>query len=186
MFELVNLDELEKLSEMLHSVSDEQDADAAVVLLLRLTNQGFKLLLVKRVENPSDPWSGQMAFPGGKRDSEDENLKQTVIRETREETGINLGSCRFLGVTAVHEPAKMSELKILPYVALLEPEQSIRLNPKELECFIWVSLEELVQHRQTVRFNFGEYSAYKVGNNIVWGLTYRIIEDFLQILNNTG
>jgi hypothetical protein len=78
----------------------------------------------------------------------------------------------------------MSEMKILPYVILLEHEQSIRLNPAELECFIWVSLEELVQHRQTVRFDFGEYPAYVVGNNIVWGLTYRIIEDFLHALNH--
>ena len=156
MFKLVNLDDLERLSEMLRSVSDEQDADAAVALLIRPANQGLEILLVKRVENPSDPWSGQMAFPGGKRDSKDENLKRTVIRETREETGINLGSCRFLGVTAVHEPARMSEMKILPYIVLLKHEQSIRLNPKELECFIWVSLEELAQHRQTAKFNFGE------------------------------
>ena len=170
---------------MLRPISDEQDAGAAVALLLRRASQGFKILLVKRVENPSDPWSGQMAFPGGKRSSEDENLKQTVIRETKEETGLNLGSCRFLGVTAVHKPARMSEMKILPYVILLEHEPSIRLNPTELEYFFWVSLEELVQHRQTVKFDFGKFPAYGVRKNVVWGLTYRIIEDFLKTLNST-
>jgi 8-oxo-dGTP pyrophosphatase MutT (NUDIX family) len=87
---------IERLSRVLKPVSAEQDADAAVALLLNHANEGFRILFVKRAENPVDPWSGQMAFPGGKRNSEDLSLRQTVVRETLEETNVNLLRARAL------------------------------------------------------------------------------------------
>ena len=173
------VDNIEKLSKVLKPVSEGRDADAAVALLLKPVNQDLKIFFVKRVENPDDPWSGQMAPPGGKRDAKDQNLKQTVVRETLEETNINLlDRCRFLGVM---ETQRSYEMKILPFVVLLEHEPSIKLN-EELEEFVWISLEELVQHKGTVKFSFGEYPAYIVGNSIIWGLTYRILEKFVHTL----
>jgi len=165
---------------MLNPVSEEQDADAAVALLLKTVNQDFKVLFVKRVENPTDPWSGQMALPGGKRDSKDKDLKQTVVRETSEETNINLlHRCRFLGVMETLRSTQRPDMKILPFVILLEHEPSIKLN-EELEGFVWISLEELVRHKGTVKFSFGESPAYIVRNSVVWGLTYRILERFIN------
>ena len=180
---LVYADNMEKLSKALRPVSEEQDADAAVALMLKPTNKDFKILFVKRVENPADPWSGQMAFPGGKRDAEDENLKQTVVRETFEETNINLlDRCRFLGVLTALRSKPRPEMKILPFVILLDHEPSIKLNKKELEGFVWISLGELVQNKGTFQFSFGESPAYVVGSSVIWGLTYRILENFFRIL----
>ncbi len=174
------IDIAEKLSKMLNPVSEEQDADAAVALLLKTVNQDFKVLFVKRVENPTDPWSGQMALPGGKRDSKDKDLKQTVVRETSEETNINLlHRCRFLGVMETLRSTQRPDMKILPFVILLEHEPSIKLN-EELEGFVWISLEELVRHKGTVKFSFGESPAYIVRNSVIWGLTYRILERFIN------
>lgn len=174
------IDIAEKLSKMLNPVSEEQDADAAVALVLKTVNQDFKVLFVKRVENPTDPWSGQMALPGGKRDSKDKDLKQTVVRETSEETNINiLHRCRFLGVMETLRSTQRPDMKILPFVILLEHEPSIKLS-EELEGFVWISLEELVRHKGIVKFSFGESPAYIVGNSIIWGLTYRILERFIN------
>ncbi len=176
------LDSIRKLSEVLKPVSEGQDADAAVALLLKTVDHTLKVLFVKRVENPADPWSGQMAFPGGKRDAKDKNLKQTVVRETSEETNINLlDHCRFLGAMEILRSTRRPEMKILPFVILLEHEPSIKVN-EELEGFVWISLEELVQHRGTVKFSFGEVPAYIVGNSVIWGLTYRILEKFVHTL----
>jgi len=58
----------EKLSTHLNS-TDFLDGNAAVVALLRECNQELELLFVKRTETPKDPWSGQIAFPGGKAQS---------------------------------------------------------------------------------------------------------------------
>ncbi|MFB0514725.1 MAG: CoA pyrophosphatase [Candidatus Bathyarchaeia archaeon] len=174
------IDIAEKLSKMLNPVSEEQDADAAVALLLKTVNQDFKVLFVKRVENPTDPWSGQMALPGGKRDSKDKDLKQTVVRETSEETNINLlHRGRFLGVMETLRSTERPDMKILPFVILLEHEPSIKLN-EELEGFVWISLEELVRHKGTVKFSFGESAAYVVRDFVIWGLTYRILERFIN------
>jgi len=180
---LVYVDIIEKLSKALKLVSEEQDADAAVALMLRPMNQNFKVLFVKRIENPTDPWSGQMAFPGGKRDAQDKHLKQTVVRETLEETNINLlDRCHFLGTLTAIRSTRRPEMKILPFVVLLDHKPLIKLNERELEGFVWVSLRGLVQNKGIAKFGFGEVPAYLIESNIIWGLTYRIIENFLQIL----
>jgi 8-oxo-dGTP diphosphatase len=167
---------------VLNPVSEDQEADAAVALLLKLMDQDLKLFVVKRVENPSDPWSGQMALPGGKRDAKDKNLKQTIVRETLEETNINLlDHCRFLGVMKPLRSTQRPKMKILPFVVLVEHEPLIKLN-EELEWFVWISLEELTEHKGTAKFSFGKFPAYIVGNIVIWGLTYRILEKFVNTL----
>ncbi len=180
---MILLGDLKKLSKVLTPVSEAQDAGAAVALLLKLTNQGIKALFVKRAETPADPWSGQMALPGGKRDSMDQSLKDTIVRETLEETNINLlHRCRFLGVMGTLESEIRPELKILPFVILLEHEPSIKLNV-ELKYFVWISPEELIRNRGIVKFSFGEFPAYVVGSNVIWGLTYNIFEGFIHRLD---
>ena len=179
------IDSIEKLSKVLKPVSEGQDANAAVALLLKPMDHDLKIFFVKRVENPADPWSGQMALPGGKRDAKDQNLKQTVVRETLEETNINLlDRCRFLGVMETQRSTPRPEMKILPFVILLEHEPSIKLN-EELERFVWISLKELVQHKGIVKFSFGEFPAYIIGNTVIWGLTYRILEKFIETLEHS-
>lgn len=173
---------VEKLSKALRPATDEQDANAAVVLLLKPMNQGFNALFVKRVENLTDPWSGQMAFPGGKRDLKDANLMETVVRETLEETGINLlNRCRFLGVLTALSSRPRPELKVLPFVVLLEHEPPIKLSKKELERFLWISLDEIIKHQGSARLSIGEVPAFVVGSTVIWGLTYRVLENFLDI-----
>ncbi len=158
------------------------NADAAVALLLKPMNRDFKILLVKRIENPSDPWSGQMAFPGGKRDPKDRNIKQTVIRETLEETNIDVTRCcRFLGVLENIRSTVRPELLVTPFIILLEDEPTIMLNT-ELEEYFWVSVRKLQKTRGTTRLPFGEVPAYLIDSHVIWGLTYRIIEKFAQIL----
>lgn len=124
-----------------------------------------------------------MALPGGKREPKDKNLKETVIRETLEETSINLlQNCQFLGVMRVFHSKPRPEIKVLPFVILTENEPSITLNEKELEEYFWIPLEELVRNRTTAKFSFGEVPAFIVGSTIIWGLTYRIVENLIHCL----
>ncbi len=175
---------VENLSKMLKPESEVKAADAAVALVLRHVNRDFQILLVKRIESPSDPWSGQMAFPGGKRDSKDRDIKQTVVRETLEETNINLARrCRFLGVLENTRSSVNPKLVVTPFVALLEHNPTIMLN-RELEGYLWVSLKKLRESRGTARFSFGEVPAYFVEGNVVWGLTHGILEKFIQIFEH--
>jgi 8-oxo-dGTP pyrophosphatase MutT (NUDIX family) len=173
----------EKLSRTLKATK-VLDASAAVVVLLRVAGQDFEVLFVKRAETPTDTWSGQTALPGGKRDPDDRNLKDTVVRETSEETGINLlEGCRFLGAMEPLRSTQRPEMKILPFVVLQEEEQNIELN-EELTEYFWAPVKELVHNKGSVKFSFGEFPAYIIKNNIIWGLTYRILHNLLSLLSS--
>lgn len=179
--QLTHTDIIKKLTQHLGEVSDEQGANAAVALLIKgVTNPS--ILFVKRIHNPTDPWSGQIALPGGKRDGKDKNLKDTVIRETLEETGINLDRCRFLGAMSVQKSTPRPEIKVLPFVIFLEHEPAITLSKRELEKYVWIPIEQLAKSKATVTFSFGESPAYVINDTVIWGLTYRIIEELMQIL----
>jgi 8-oxo-dGTP diphosphatase len=178
-------DHVERLLRVLRPVSDEQEANAAVAMLLKPQNSEFSLLFVKRVNNPSDPWSGQVAFPGGKHDPTDLSLKQTVVRETLEETGISLlAGCRFLGVLTALMSRPRPDIRVLPFVVLFEREQPIKLNKDELEGFFWSPLKEIVRGKGQARLSFGDVPAYVVGSTVIWGLTYKMLEDFFRVFNS--
>ncbi len=174
---------LRKLTGSLKPFSEETQAVAAVALLLRDVEEELKLLVVKRVENPKDPWSGQMALPGGRRETKDRNLKETAIRETFEETGINLldDTC-FFGVLEPVKSAVRPDMKILPFIFLLDYDPEINLSPSELERYIWLTPKQLTENKGSTRFNFGTFPAYVIEDNVIWGLTYMILTRFLELL----
>jgi 8-oxo-dGTP pyrophosphatase MutT (NUDIX family) len=173
---------ISELSKMLKKTPEGLDVQAAVVVLLRVTNQEFQVLFVKRAKKSTDPWSGQTALPGGKRNPEDLDLKETVVRETLEETRINLlEKCCFLGAMEPLRSEQKPEMKIVPFVVLQEKEQAIKLN-KELAGYFWMSIKELSKHNGTVKNSFGEYPAYIIEKRIIWGLTYNILHKLLSLL----
>jgi 8-oxo-dGTP pyrophosphatase MutT (NUDIX family) len=175
---------IQRLAEMLKQKSEKLDANAAVVVLLRATNQDFQVLFVKRAKKSGDPWSGQTAFPGGKGSPEDRNLKETVTRETREETSINLAEgCRFLGAMEPVRSTKKPEMQILPFVVFLEEEQAIELN-EELTEYFWTPLKELSKYKGTAKFSFGEHPAYIIDKHVIWGLTYKILQNLLSLFSS--
>lgn len=171
---------LKSLSQKLRHSSAAQGAMAAVALLLRPANRDLRLLLVRRTKSLRDPWSGQMALPGGKRDSRDRNLKETITREVLEEVDIDLMSdCRFLGVLGNVRSTLKPRILVAPFVISLGYEPKIKLS-SELEGYMWILLEQLQVGRGTTKFPFGEYPSYRVEGNVVWGLTYRILEKFTE------
>lgn len=173
----------ERLSILLNLKYESLDAHAAVVVLIKSTSQGFQVLLVKRAERAGDPWSGQTALPGGKCDVDDKDLKATVVRETLEETGINLlVGCRFLGAMEAVRSTQKPEMMILPFVVFQEKDQTIKLNEELTEHF-WTPLSGLAKHRGAVKSSFGEHPAYIIENRIIWGLTYKIMQNLLSLLS---
>lgn len=177
---------IERLAEVLKQESEKLDANAAVVVLLKKDNHDVQVLFVKRAERSGDPWSGQTAFPGGKCNIEDCNLKDTVVRETLEETGMNLlEGCCFLGAMEAMRSTRKPEMRVLPFVVLLEKEQAIKLN-EELSEYFWVPLKELAKHNGTVKLSAEEQPACIIDSHIIWGLTYRILQQFLSLFSSTA
>lgn len=172
-------DILERIQSKLKTRGSE-DAKAAVAILFRQGPRGLELLLVKRAQIPSDPWSGDMAFPGGKRGPEDKDLMETARREVLEETGIELNELGFLGVMEAFFSTVRPDLGVLPHVFLVEGAPEVRLN-EELSSFMWVPLGELRGTVGRAKVKNMDVPVYHINGEVVWGLTHRMLGKLLEI-----
>jgi 8-oxo-dGTP pyrophosphatase MutT (NUDIX family) len=156
-----------------------ENANAAVAILFRRAEGELELLLVKRAEVPDDPWSGDMAFPGGKRIPQDRDIMHTVIREVREETNIDLEANLFLGKMEIVFSTVRPGYSVLPLVFLQETEADIKIN-EELTSYLWAPFNKLERSRDRTMIKNLTATVFRVKGEVVWGLTYRIIENLLE------
>lgn len=142
-----------------------------------------EVLLVKRAERTSDPWSGDWAMPGGKWNVNDVNLYDTIRREVMEETSIDLSQLVPIGWLPLRSPNIRPELKIMPLVLLTSNKPHVVIN-EELKDYRWVALSKLVFERRYMKIMRGEVLAdvYSMNNNIIWGITARIIQEILSCI----
>lgn len=164
--------------------SDLDGRRAAVATILREGAQGGEILFIRRAERTSDPWSGHMAFPGGRRQASDTSLLLTATRETREEIGLDLDARgHVLGrLPDVVPHSKMPEpLTVSAFVFALHEDAPLTLNHEVAET-IWAPLDGVLRGDTATRFRWQrdgmdfELPAIDVHGHIVWGLTYRMIE----------
>ena len=162
---------------------------AAVALVLRAKDP-LELLLIKRATSERDPWSGHMALPGGRRDESDPDLLVTAKRETLEETGVDLQrDGRPLGRIEDVAPSspRLPKLTISPFVFGVPAHIEARVASREVERVCWVSVSELrapaTRSEVEIPLPGGPQSfpSFHVIGEHVWGLTYRILERFLEV-----
>jgi len=147
------------------------------------------ILLIRRAERPGDRWSGQMAFPGGRRGPEDSSLLATARRETLEEVGLDLGGARVLGQLDDSAPRSptLPPLVVRPFVFHLPKRGNLSLN-HEVDAAVWVPLGALAEAAvyRPYPFVLGEqtvmFPGYHLAEGVVWGMTERILTPFLQLL----
>jgi len=162
---------------------------ASVALVLRARDP-LDLLLIKRATSERDPWSGHMALPGGRSDPADADLEVTARRETLEETGVDLWRLgKPLGRLEDVAPAspRLPKLTISPYVFAVPRDTEARVASREIERVVWVSLAHLRDpgNRGAVEIPLPggsrSFPSFIVDEHHVWGLTYRILERFLEL-----
>ncbi len=163
-------------------------------MVLRGTGSDVELLLIQRAVRDDDPWSGHMAFPGGRRNPDDVDLIDTAVRETREEVGIDLrthgeviGHLDEVRAMARHRPV---DLVISPVVCALRTRVPLTLAAQEVDSAVWVPLSFFRSpaargtYRRTLDGIESEFPAYRYGRYTIWGLTYRILEGFLELIGH--
>jgi 8-oxo-dGTP pyrophosphatase MutT (NUDIX family) len=165
---------------------------AAIAVVLRLGALGEpELLLIKRAEAEHDPWSGHVACPGGRREPGDRDLAETAIRETREETGIDVsGVGRLLGTLDDLSPRTpvLPPIIIRPFVAAV-PEQVEIVQSHEVAAAFWVPVSALREKAAwgtgpvTVRGVERQVQTFTHGTHIVWGLTERVLRQLMDRMN---
>jgi 8-oxo-dGTP pyrophosphatase MutT (NUDIX family) len=165
----------------------QAQAAVAVILTPAATPSTAQVLLILRSLRAGDPWSGHMALPGGRRDPEDGDLRDTAVREVREEIGVELGGARLLGRLDELRPIRQSArlLAVRPFVFWLPAQPELQAGA-EVAATLWVPLAQLrhsageadVEHAaQQLRVQ-----AFLVEGRVIWGMTQRVLAGLLELL----
>jgi 8-oxo-dGTP pyrophosphatase MutT (NUDIX family) len=148
----------------------------------------MELLFIHRALHPDDPWSGHMAFPGG-RCEPGEAPVATAIRESAEEVGLDLAPAELLGALDEMQAVRRTpiDLAIAPFVFRLSGRAEA-VPGAEVQRLAWLPVDELLGARHRSTFDYADgggvlrFPCFRVDGGVVWGLTYRIFGDLASRL----
>ncbi len=160
---------------------ERAEARRAAVAILLTREADPAILFIKRKERAGDPWSGQMALPGGFVSPGDGTLAATARRETEEETGISLadGPAGALDDVSPRTPY-LPPIVVTPYLFLV-PERPAATPGAEAEAAVWLRVADLYdpgRHRPfrlEFRGEVREFDSIVIGEYTIWGLTERVL-----------
>ena len=163
---------------------------AAVAVVLRDGPDGVEVLLAERAVAAGDRWSGHVAFPGGLAARGDVDALATAVRETQEETGLDLAvAARPIGalselVTASHR--SLAPLVVAPRVFALVGPADLSLGA-ELTRAHWVGLAGIARARRPrsrLGRSLGWFSprgGVPVAGAVLWGLTLAFLDELVAL-----
>ncbi len=173
---------------------DDVQRRAAVATIVRPTGDDLEVLLIRRAERESDPWSGHMAFPGGGQDPRDADLVETSIRETMEEVGLPLrerGALmgRLDDVRAM-AGGRVTGLVVSPFVFRVDGEVPLGTSDEVAEIH-WSRLGPMFRGERDATIDYPwqgqtiRLPGFRIeapSDRIVWGLTHKMLSLFFARL----
>lgn len=162
--------------------------DSAVVIPIYRGRDG-ELHILMILRNPGGVHGGQIGFPGGKHDPEDDTMLDTALRELREELGLIVPREDVIAELPM-EQTRTTGYRVFPYLARVAVPSEWRIAEREVAEVIDVRLSELTRpgahDRMIDRFPTWEkaqqVSFYRVGVHRLWGLSYRILHPIIPRL----
>jgi 8-oxo-dGTP pyrophosphatase MutT (NUDIX family) len=160
-----------------------------VLLLLDPNGEEIKVILTLRKQYDGTH-SGQMSFPGGKKDPSDVDVVDTALRETSEEIGISREHIRVLGrLSELYIPP--SNFLVYPSVGVMSSEAAFKKQESEVEEIVSIPLSFFLdeKNRSTTKIKVmgsmtADVPAYLYDNYIIWGATAIMMSEFVYLLNN--
>ncbi len=172
-----------------HTPVRVEDAGArrAAVAVVVSDDADPALLFIRRQVRAGDPWSGQMAFPGGFC-APGEADRDTARRETLEETGLDLGPSRALGQLDDVSPRTpfLPPLVVTPHVFLV-PDRPAIAPGAEADEALWIGVRDLIDPANQTAFSVQlptgkrDFPAIRIGPHVVWGLTERVLRQIAAL-----
>ena len=160
--------------------------DSAVLAPLYRDGDGrLRLVFIRR--SPFGVHGGQIAFPGGRREPEDPDLRSTALREAEEEIGLDRTSVEILATLPVIETFATG-FSIAPFLGRLTgPPPIWRRQETEIDEILEVPLDDLLHpaaHGVEIWQLPGwpaprEVPFYRIGAYKLWGATYKIVEPLI-------
>ena len=169
------------LQQQLRFSSKIKSADAAV--LIAITNEADPKVLLTRRSVYLSNHAGEVSFPGGKRDPQDTSNIVVALREAYEETALNPFDVQLLGDLPMQKAR--NGMLVKPVVGLIPPEVELVAQPTEIDRIFFASLKQLMEVPAVpYEVRFAHQSLYfpsmRVENEIVWGLTARMLVSLFQ------
>ncbi len=168
----------------------ETEREAAVALVLRQSGNDVEMLFIQRAVSERDPWSGQIAFPGGGKEPSDADLVETALRETQEEIAVDLDRqifCHHLMDQQGSNRGGAIDLMIRCLVFQADTTVDPVPNYEVAEVF-WTPLSRLCNPENQLTFQPAITNTRAPGIDlgegqrgqprILWGLTYRFVQHF--------
>ena len=159
---------------------------AAVAVVLGPTPAGLQLLFIERAQHPDDPWSGHIAFPGGRIEEDDPSPRAAAERETLEEVGLDLSGAEYWGrlddLTGYMLPVVVSG-----FVYCLKTPAALTLN-HEIGSAFWAGADQLRDPTKQTQYRLQRRDEEQVfpaldllgsGRPLLWGLTFRIVRQLI-------
>ena len=174
-------------------LSNTGDSHAAVALILdsAASPDAPEIVFIERARVPNDPWSGHIAFPGGRREPGDQLPLDTAVRETEEEIGVDLSAGQLLGQLDDLTGRRSHNLVGSCFVFTMSGVGPFRQNHEVANVFTLPISRLLETKRQTeVQYEAWQgqvFPAIRLSDHeepIVWGLTYRFVENFFALLGH--
>lgn len=158
---------------------------AAVAMIFWPSDDALRLCFGLRATFDGDPWSGDMAFPGGKAEAQDKTFHDVAARETWEEIGLRLGREQLIGTMMPLQTfgnEKRPSLTIRPMMYVLhEPPPPFTIS-YELAAAYWISMRHLWASEnwveRYVEWRGRHFPGIQFGEQVIWGLTLRILSMF--------
>jgi 8-oxo-dGTP pyrophosphatase MutT (NUDIX family) len=175
-----------------------QPTHAAVAMVLSGSSTNLEACFIRRAEKAGDPWSGQVALPGGRASSSDPDAAAVAERETWEETGLTLARHQQIGALPVHSITRhgpKNSLTLSPFVYYLgsagrasggSPQTPVPND--EVDEIFWVPVAHLFDESTTTTLEWppgsgaSSFPGIAFQHNVIWGLTLRILETFADLM----
>ena len=174
-------------------LSNTGDSHAAVALILdsAASTDDPEIVFIERARVPNDPWSGHIAFPGGRREPGDKLPLDTAVRETEEEIGVDLSAGQLLGQLDDLTGRRSHHLVVSCFVFMMSSVGPFRQNHEVADVFtLPISRLLEIKHQTEVQYEAWQgqvFPAIRLSDHeepIVWGLTYRFLENFFSLLGH--
>jgi 8-oxo-dGTP pyrophosphatase MutT (NUDIX family) len=173
------------LDPVIRTIADIRPIRPAAVLIPVVDHEEPTVLLTLRTAAlPSH--GGQVAFPGGKIDPDDETPMAAALREAEEEIGLDRGHVEPLGYLDLYLSG--TGFRIVPTVARVTPGFTLKVNPGEVEDVFEVPLAFLMgpenhqRHSREWRGMMRTYYAMPFGERYIWGVTAGILRNLYERL----